>query len=100
MNHLRHLQAWFEGHHEELESSGLVVALDVGPEDRDKRAAWVDIDSSERLVRFTLWESGEATLSVLEMSSARLVAEEQLEITNGFGLAQALRDAVAWARGR
>lgn len=98
MNLLEYLADWFERCHRDLESSGLAVALRRGPSDRDNRSAWLDVDSTQRLVRFTLWESGEATLSVVDVSSEEVTAQEQLEISTEFGLEQALHDAIGWAR--
>lgn len=44
-----------------------------------------------------VWDSGEATLSVGDLATGIVIAEEQLEITTRFGLEEALSSAVAWA---
>jgi hypothetical protein len=97
---LEYLTNWVGRQRSDLETNGLTVAIDVSAHDRENRSAWVDIDSADRLVRLTVWESGEATLSVGEVASGLLLADEQLQVSGVFGLEQALGAAVAWAQGR
>ncbi|WP_205413067.1 immunity protein TriTu family protein [Austwickia chelonae] len=97
---LQYLEDWVSKSRLGLEAEGVQVSLEFSPENRDKISAWLDLDSPGRLVRLIVWESGEAILSVGDVVSGALLADEQLEVSGVFGLEQALDDAVAWALSR
>ncbi len=90
---------WAEANAADLAAGHLQVVVTEGPRDRDKRAVWIDIDSPTRLVRLTVWDSGEAVLEVADIVVGGVIAHENLELTSEFGLWQALGSAVAWAEG-
>jgi hypothetical protein len=96
-NLLEHLQAWTEENASGLSAKGVHLSLTHGPAERDKKSAWVDVESSTRSVRLVVWGSGEADLSVGDVAAGAVIADEHLEISSRFGLEQALRSAVAWA---
>jgi hypothetical protein len=95
---LDHLQPWVARRAADLATRNVVLTVTPGPVERDKRSAWIDIDSPRRSVRVVVWDSGEAVLEVGELSSGAIVHEEQREVTTRLGLEQTLEDAVAWAQ--
>lgn len=94
---LDHLRPWADERAADLAVRAIYLEVTDGPVDRDKRSAWVDVDSPTRSVRLVVWDSGEATLSVGDLATGAVIADEQLEITTRFGLEEALSSAVAWA---
>jgi hypothetical protein len=93
------LEEWANDHAAALAAKSIQLSVTHSQGMRDKESAWIDIDSLKRSVRLIIWESGEATLSVGDLSTGTLIAEEQLEITSEFGLEQAVGSALAWATG-
>jgi hypothetical protein len=91
------LQSWVDEQEAGLASNDIRISLTRGASGRDKESAWVDIDSPSRLVRLTVWDTGEAVLTVGDLATGGVVAEEQREITSELGLEDALRSALAWA---
>ncbi|MBW3084960.1 hypothetical protein KEM60_01151 [Austwickia sp. TVS 96-490-7B] len=96
---LRFLEEWVGERRLSLKASGVQVSLDFSLQDRDNASAWVDLDTPCRLVRLIVWESGEVTLSVGDVASGEILADEQLQVSATFGLEQVLGEAVAWAVG-
>jgi hypothetical protein len=90
---------WAQRHKEAVARRGVSIDVTFGPDDRDKRSLWIDFDSPDRLVRLMLWQTGEAILSVAEVSTGDVLLEDQLELSDQVGIDHAMRDAVAWASG-
>ncbi|GAA1576708.1 hypothetical protein GCM10009804_36660 [Kribbella hippodromi] len=61
---------------------------------------WIDLDGSDRMVRLTIWSSGEAVLAVAEVSSTgSILLEEQLRLGDVAALDRTLSRAVLVALG-
>ena len=73
---LNHLQNWYSENRSDLERQGLATTLTLGPVDRTTSAGWLDVDSTDRVGRITVWDTGEAVLAVAAVSSRSIVLEE------------------------
>jgi len=93
------LKTWVDVHARDLESDGISATLAEGPSDRDKRVAWVDLHSATRSVRLAVWASGEAVLSVGDLTTGAVIAEEQVTLAEPSDLERTIGSAVAWATG-
>ena len=92
------LKAWIGLHVDDLARDGIQATLTEGPGDRNRTAAWVDLDSGSRLLRLTVWESGEAVLSMADAATDTATVVRQLEFTGTSDLDRAIAAAVAWSR--
>jgi hypothetical protein len=98
-NVLEQMAGWIEERRSDLESRGLETSLSISPQDRDNRSSWVDLDSAARMVRLTVWDSGEGVLSVGSVTSGESILDKQFERLDSAGLEAALEEAVEWAIG-
>lgn len=82
------MEAWFLQRHPVLAAAGIAMTFTSGSEDRDKRAAWMDFESSRGAGRLQLWDSGEAELGVgvHAADGFKEVLQEHREITAAVGL--------------
>jgi len=94
------LKSWIDLHAGDLASDGIQATLTEEPQDRDKKAAWVDLDSGGRLVRLTLWDTGEAVLSLADAAADNSILVHQLELTGPSDPERAIVSAIGWVTGR
>lgn len=88
------LEAWTQEHLQQLTDGGLSATFTRGPV-RAKTGAWLDLDSHTRVGRLILWTTGEAMLSVLEISSGQPIVEEHRRIETRVELDDALGSLIA-----
>jgi hypothetical protein len=89
------LREWFSDHDAELARGGYHAELAESPPERQRRAVAVVISSSQRIGRLVVWDTGEAQLSMGEVSP-RAVAEEYRSITSQAELRDATDTLVHW----
>ncbi len=90
------VREWVDGESEALAGMGVRAERVVGPAERDKKAAWVDLESDTRLARVIFWDSGEVDLTVLDVARGAAVCEEHREVTSRQEVVNTLQDAAAW----
>lgn len=94
---LSELQEWFAARKAVLAASGYVAEFAESPPDREKPSATITIASARRIGQLTVWSTGEAELSMGDVTSGT-VSEEHREITSKIGLRDATETLVAWVR--
>jgi hypothetical protein len=92
---LHDLRAWLDAHRSELAENGYQIDYSESPQDRMKRSASLMIASSRRVGQLILWETGEAELSLGDISSSE-VSEQHREITSRIGLIDAAETIIEW----
>ena len=95
---LEHATGWVERHRASVVDRGVELRVDRSPDGRDNPALWVDFDGN-RLVRLTLWASGEAVLAVASVETGSILLEEQLTIANTAAIDDTLHRALTLALG-
>jgi hypothetical protein len=88
------LTAWVEGNGPALEEQSVEVELRLGPSDRPKRGAALNLTANPMLAQLLLWETGEAELEVLDASSDTFLLREHRDLESEADLAEALRTLV------
>ncbi len=91
------LRAWFVTHEASLASDGYHVEFKESPLGRAKLSASVLLSSAERIAQLVIWETGEAELSMGDVSTGA-VLEEHREITSEIGLRDSAETMLAWLR--
>ena len=90
------LDQWLRLHRPALEALDLKASITLGPSDRDKTAALLDIESSKGSSRLRLWSSGEAELVIFDFMTKEVVLEEHREISTHLGLDEVLENVKVW----
>jgi hypothetical protein len=72
MNMIKALEEWFLLNHEKLRQSGVDGRFAKGPNNLDKSAAWLDLETQTTLGRMIVWETGEADLEVGDVSTGHV----------------------------
>ena len=85
---LNDLREWFGERSGGLAELGLQAEFAESPPDRVKRSASVTIASSTRVGQLVVWDTGEAALTLGDVSSDEVV-EEHREITSQLGMQDA-----------
>ncbi|MFD7154531.1 hypothetical protein ACFV9C_08040 [Kribbella sp. NPDC059898] len=85
---------WVERHRVSCGARGVELGVERSSGGRDNPSLWIDFAADGRLVRLTLWASGEAVLAGAEVSSGSVWPEVQLELVGTGVLEVALRRAV------
>jgi hypothetical protein len=98
MSMIEQLRLWFSREESSLIALNLRATFSSGPEDRDPRSAWLDLDSEHRVGRLILWETGAAELSVGDVETGEMATEEHREITSTLGLQDAIQSLIAWVK--
>jgi hypothetical protein len=92
---LDQLRTWFADNNLALTASGYQLELTESPSDRNKQSVSVMIASDRRIAQLVVWDTGEAELSMGDVSSGN-VEEEHREITSSIGLLDATQTMIGW----
>jgi hypothetical protein len=89
------LRDWFDGTVSAVAQPGFKATFDCSPDDRDRRSAWVTAESPARLGQLIVWDTGEAMLSLAEVSTGE-VTEEHRQIASADEFREAARILLDW----
>jgi hypothetical protein len=92
---LDELRAWFTRNKSTLVAIGYHLEFKESPPDRGKQSVSVIIASAKHIAQLVVWDTGEAELSMGDVSSGNVI-EEHREITSEIGLRDATETLVAW----
>ncbi|GAA1607288.1 MULTISPECIES: immunity protein TriTu family protein [Kribbella] len=90
---------WVDESRAALGDRGVEFGLSRSPADRENPSLWIDVDGSDRMVRVTLWASGEAVLAAADGTTGSILLEEQLTLADTAAVEETLRRAVTLASG-
>ncbi len=68
---IEQLSAWLSANRVRLEALGLRSSMNLGPPERPKPSAWVDLENERLMCRITVWESGECDVHIIDVQSHR-----------------------------
>jgi hypothetical protein len=78
LDHTHLLARWFAENEAVLRSRGIAAELQHSPDDgRSKSSAWLTVEVGNRAMQIAVWDSGEAELDCVDLSSGDARSEHR-----------------------